>query len=134
MWAGPRLGRVCEGERRGIDDAVVAHQRDGNLDGLANPAPPLTERRDIGNHAEDALAAPTHTHKDTQILRHTDSRGVCDVYAGTDSPVHGVGFHVTEPHPEVRSKVLSRQLQHGHVTATVQLHTHIKTLSSDVSV
>lgn len=62
VWAWPWLRCVGEGECRGVDDAVVAHQSDGNLDGLPDPAPSLTERRDIRNHAENALAAPTHTH------------------------------------------------------------------------
>lgn len=58
----PRLGGVGEGEGGGVDDAVVAHQRDGHLDGLADPAPALPEGRDVWDHTQHALPTPGHTH------------------------------------------------------------------------
>lgn len=52
-----RLGGVGEGEGGGVDDAVVADQRDRHLDRLPHPAPALPEGRDVRHHAQDALAA-----------------------------------------------------------------------------
>lgn len=49
---------IGEGEGRGVDDSVVADQGDGDLDGLTDPAPPLSEGRDVRHHAEHALSTP----------------------------------------------------------------------------
>jgi len=54
----PGLRRVGEGQRGGIDDAVVPDQRDGHLDGLPHPAPALAEGGDVGHHAQHALRTP----------------------------------------------------------------------------
>lgn len=53
-----RLWRVGEGQCGGVDDAVVPHQRDGDLDGLPHPAPALAEGGDVGYHAQHALRTP----------------------------------------------------------------------------
>lgn len=58
MWPRARLRRVGEGQCGGVDDAVVPHQRDGDLDGLPHPAPALAEGRDVGHHAQHALCTP----------------------------------------------------------------------------
>lgn len=39
----------------------------------------------------------------------------------TPAPVHGVGLYISKPHSESRCEVVSRQLQHGHVSSTIQL-------------
>ena len=49
---------IGEGEGRGVDDSVVADQGDGDLDGLTDPAPPLSEGGDVRHHAEHALSTP----------------------------------------------------------------------------
>lgn len=56
MGARPRFRGVGEGQGGGVDDPVVADERDGDLDRLSHPAPPLPEGGDIRHHAQDALA------------------------------------------------------------------------------
>lgn len=55
---GAGLRRVGEGQRGGVDDAVVPHQRDRDLDGLPHPAPALAEGGDVGHHTQHALRTP----------------------------------------------------------------------------
>lgn len=84
---------VGEGESRGVNDPIVAHQANRNLSGLPDPGPAAPELRDIGHHAQHALL----------------------------TPVHCLAFHVPEPDSEVGREALARQLQHGHVAATVEV-------------
>lgn len=58
VQAGPRLRRVGEGERRGVDDSVVPDQSHWDLHGLPHPAPAFPESRNVRHHAEDALSTP----------------------------------------------------------------------------
>lgn len=37
------------------------------------------------------------------------------------APVHRLRLHVAEPHLQVRRKIVTRQLQHCHIPATVQV-------------
>ena len=63
VWPGPRFRGVGEGEGRGVDDSVVADQRDGDLNRLSHPAPALPEGRNVRHHAQDALAASNGTNR-----------------------------------------------------------------------
>ena len=67
---GTRLRGVGEGQARGVDDAVVPHQGDGNLGGLPDPLPAAAELGDVGHDAQHVLL----------------------------TPVHGLGLHVAKPH------------------------------------
>ena len=90
---GARLGRVGEGQPGGVDDAVAADERNGDLGGLSNPLPPASEEGDVRHDADHALLAAEHR----------------------------LGLDVTEPDAEVGTEVLSGQLQHRSLTASVQL-------------
>lgn len=58
VWPRPGLRRVGEGQRGGVDDAIVPHQRDRHLDRLPHPAPALAEGGDVGHHTQHAFRTP----------------------------------------------------------------------------
>ena len=91
------LGSVGEGQARGVDDAVVADQTDGDLGRLSHPLPTTSELTDVRNHAQHVLL----------------------------TSVHRVAFHVTEPDSQVGIKILTSQLQHRNFSATVYLSEQI---------
>lgn len=82
VGSGPRFRGVGEGEGGGVDDSIIADERDRNLNRLSHPAPTLPEGGNVRHHTQDAL--PTS--------------------------VHGVSLHISEPHSEVGGEVLSSQL------------------------
>lgn len=52
----PWFRGVGEGEGGGINDSIVADQRDGDLHWLSHPAPTLPEGRNVRHHTQDALS------------------------------------------------------------------------------
>lgn len=61
VGSGPRFRGVGEGEGGGVDDSIIADQRDGDLDRLSHPAPALPEGRNVRHHTQDALSASKRT-------------------------------------------------------------------------
>lgn len=67
--SGSRFGSVGEGEGGGIDDSVVTDQRDRDLHWLPDPAPALSESRNVRHHTQDDLAASWKTHEYHKAFR-----------------------------------------------------------------
>ena len=91
LW--PGLRGVGEGEPGGVDDPVVADQRHGHLGRLPTPLPALSELGDVGDDTEHALL----------------------------TPVHCLRLHISEPNLQVGSEAFSSQLQHSHVSTSVEV-------------
>lgn len=56
VGSGPRFGGVCESKGSGVDDSIIADQRDRDLHRLSHPTPALPEGRNVRHHAQDALS------------------------------------------------------------------------------
>lgn len=53
---GPWFRSVGEGESGGVDDAIIADQRDRDLNRLSHPTPALPEGGNVRHHTQDALS------------------------------------------------------------------------------
>lgn len=82
MWPRTRLRCICEGQAGGINNAIIAHQRNGHLCGLSHPKPFTAELGNLGHHAKQRLRAA----------------------------VHGLRLHIAEPHLQMRRKVVATEL------------------------
>ena len=91
LW--PGLRGVGEGEAGGVDDPVIADQSNGDLGGLTDPLPALSELGDVRDYTEHALL----------------------------TPVHRLRLHVAEPDLQVGSEAFAGQLQHSHVSTTIEV-------------
>lgn len=60
----PWLRGVSEGEGSGVDDSIVADQRDRYLHWLSHPAPALSEGRNIWHHTQDTLSTSSGDARD----------------------------------------------------------------------
>ena len=88
-----RLWRVGEGETSGVDDSVVSDQGDWHLSGLSHPLPALPELTNLRHHTEQRLLAP----------------------------VHRLCLHLSKPNLQVGGERLPGDLQHRHLSATVDV-------------
>lgn len=61
MGPGSWFRGVGEDEGGGVDDSVIADQRDRDLNRLSHPAPALPEGRNVRHYAQDALSASKET-------------------------------------------------------------------------
>lgn len=61
VGSGPWFRGVGEGEGGGVDDSIIADQRDRDLDWLSHPAPALPEGGNVRHHTQDALSTSNET-------------------------------------------------------------------------